>query len=121
MMVALGKPILGCFISGDEETIRATLRIGYQFLLILAAFFPLLYVLYIIRACLQGMGNTVLPMMSSIGQLVMRTGCALLLPLVIGESGVFWGEVLAWICADLILMAGYLRAMKKYHIEEIQQ
>ncbi len=112
VMLTLGKPILGCFISGDEETIKATIRIGYQFLMVLAGFFPLLYVLYIIRACLQGMGNTILPMVSSIGQLVMRTGCALLLPLLIGESGVFWGEILAWICADVILYAGYLRTMR---------
>ena len=35
------------------------------------------------------MGNSLLPMISSIVQLVMRTGCALLLPALIGESGVF--------------------------------
>ncbi len=113
IMLILGKPIMACFISGEEELIRATLLIGYRFLVILAGFFPFLYILHIIRACLQGMGNTILPMGSSVGQLVMRIGCAILLPSLIGENGVFWGEVLAWVCADVILVVGYLNIMKK--------
>lgn len=120
VMLIFGRFILGCFITGDEETVNTTLRIGYQFLVILAGFFPLLYVLYVTRACIQGIGNTVLPMISSIGQLIMRTGCALLLPPVIGEIGVFFGEVFAWVCADIILIWGYFYCMRKYQMISVE-
>ena len=88
IMVFFGKPVLGCFLTGDSVTVEGAMRIGYHFLLVLAVFFPFLYILYVTRSCIQGMGNSLLPMISSIVQLVMRTGCALLLPALIGESGV---------------------------------
>ena len=113
IMILGGKTILGCFLAGNEATIRATIKIGYQFLMILAIFFPLLYILYIIRSCIQGVGNTVLPMISSIIQLLMRTGCALILPVYIGENGVFWGEVFAWTGADIFLMLSYFYLIRK--------
>ena len=113
IMVFFGKPVLGCFLTGDSVTVEGAMRIGYHFLLVLAVFFPFLYILYVTRSCIQGMGNSLLPMISSIVQLVMRTGCALLLPALIGESGVFYGEVCAWLGADLLLAFSYFYCMKK--------
>lgn len=114
IMVFLGKPVLGCFLTGDSVTVEGAMRIGYHFLLVLAFFFPFLYILYVTRSCIQGVGNSLLPMISSIVQLVMRTGCALLLPALIGESGVFYGEVCAWLGADLLLAFSYFYCMRKF-------
>lgn len=103
VMLVFGRPILMCFLSGEEGVLVQTVETGYTFLRILAAFFWLLYLLYIIRACVQGMGNTILPMCSSLLQLVMRVVCALFLTVRMGQNGVFWGEVCAWILADVFL------------------
>ncbi len=116
IMIFLGKPILKCFITGEFDTVINTIKIGYNFLKILSAFFPLLYVLYIMRSCLQGMGRTVSPLLSSIAQLVMRVSCALILTNLIGEEGVFWGEILAWIAADTILIISYYKFMSNQNI-----
>ncbi len=113
IMLFFGKMILSCFIAADAETEQATIQIGYQFLKILAVFFPLLYILYVTRACIQGMGNTLLPMISSIAQLIMRMGCAFILTRFIGKTGVFWGEIFAWIGADIILLFSYYYYLKK--------
>ena len=121
IMVLFGKTILSCFITGEEAMVQATIQIGYQFLLILAVFFPLLYILYVTRACIQGIGNTVLPMISSMVQLVMRMGCALLLPRFIGETGVFWGEILAWVGADIFLVISYFYYMNHKQLEYNRQ
>lgn len=107
VMVLFGKPIMQCFVTGTADTVGQMLSVGYEFLLILAVFFPLLYLLYIWRACIQGMGNTLIPMTSSMIQLVMRVLCAVLLTKVIGQSGVFWGEILAWLGADALLLLTY--------------
>lgn len=103
VMLVFGRAILMCFLSGEEGVLVQTVETGYTFLRILAAFFWLLYLLYIIRACVQGMGNTILPMCSSLLQLVMRVVCALFLTVRMGQNGVFWGEVCAWILADVFL------------------
>ncbi|MDE5717029.1 MAG: MATE family efflux transporter [Lachnospiraceae bacterium] len=103
VMLTFGESILECFLSGEEKVLIETLTVGCTFLKILAAFFWLLYLLYIIRACVQGMGNTLLPMCSSFLQLAMRVGCAFFLTGRIGQAGVFWGEICAWFLADLFL------------------
>jgi len=113
VMLFGGKEILNLFIGGEIENTKKAIEIGYQYLEILAVFFPLLYLLYIWRACLQGLGNTVLPMLSSFMQLFMRVVCALVLTGYIGQQGVFWGEIFAWLAADLFLAVCYFRIMKK--------
>ena len=109
IMILEGYKILMLFISGNVENVRDALLIGSEYLKILAMFFPLLYLLYIWRACIQGMGNTFLPMLSSVLQLIMRVFCALILTQYVGNQGIFWGEVLAWVAADVFLLICYIQ------------
>ncbi len=104
IMLFAGKPILGLFITTTEMDVTTALSIGYRFLRILAFGFPLLYVLYIVRACVQGLGDSFFPMLSSFIQVIMRVGCALFLTRAIGFTGIFWGELCAWIGADIFLV-----------------
>lgn len=71
VMLLGGREILNLFIGGEIENTQKVIEIGYQYLKILAVFFPLLYLLYIWRACIQGLGNTVLLMLSSFMQLLL--------------------------------------------------
>lgn len=52
------------------------------------------------------------PMLSSFAQLAMRLLCAVVLTKFIGSDGIFWGEVSAWLFADMILFAVYWKQMK---------
>ena len=52
-------------------------------------------------------------MVSGFAEFFMRTGAALLLPLAVGESGIFYAEILAWLGADLILVPSYFLVMHK--------
>ena len=110
-MFALGRQILGLFIdptAGGE----AAMGVACEYLYVMSACLPVLYVLYVIRSTLHGMGDTMTPMLSGVAEFVMRTGSALLLPRFIGYPGVFWAEVLAWAGADVILAIGYIRARR---------
>lgn len=118
VMIFAGDKIVSCFISGSTESVIRTTQIAHDFLMVLAVFFPLLYILFTVRGCVQGMGNSVLPMVSSFIQLVMRVGCALLLTRAIGEYGVFWGEVFAWIGADLLLIYGVFKGLNRKVLNE---
>lgn len=103
IMIVSGKAVLGLFIAESRTERAAAIRTGYQFLCILAAFFPFLYILYILRACIQGMGDSAVPVFSSLIQTAMRVACAVVLTRYIGNTAIFWGEIMAWLGADVFL------------------
>lgn len=113
LMLIFGRLILGCFITADGGTGEAALAVAFHYLSIMALCLPVLYLLHVVRSCIQGLGNTVLPMLSGVAEFVMRTGAALILPTLFGESGIFYAEVLAWLGADMILIPSYFYVMKK--------
>lgn len=112
-MILFGKVILSGFISGTPEQVSATLKIAYEYLFIMSIFLPVLYILHLYRSILQGLGNTLLPMASGIAEFVMRTAAVMVLPALMGLSGIFYGEVLAWVGADIILIPSYIHIMRK--------
>lgn len=113
VMIFAGKWILLCFINGDAKTTAETLAIAYHYLFIMSIFLPVLYYLHVTRSCIQGLGNTVLPMVSGCAEFGMRTGAALLLPMALGQNGIFYAEIAAWAGADLILFFSFFYCMRK--------
>lgn len=78
----------------------------------MSSFLWVLYILHIVRSVIQGMGNTVIPLVSGIFEFIMRTGATLILPVLFGENGILFAEVLAWMGADLVLIPGYFYMRK---------
>lgn len=113
IMLGFGRWILAWFMPENAASGEAALEIAYRYLAIMSLCLPVLYVLHITRSCIQGLGNTLLPMASGVAEFVMRTGAALLLPVLFGENGIMYAEVLAWLGADLILVPSYLYMMWK--------
>lgn len=107
IMLLTGRFLVGSFITGSPGEVLAATDIAYHYLAIMSIFLPILYLLHLYRSSLQGMGDTVLPMASGIAEFVMRTGAALTLPRLLGQEGIFYAEVLAWVGADLILITAY--------------
>ena len=107
IMLLLGNQIVGMFISGTPEEAEQATQVAYTYLSIMSVCLPVLYVLHVTRSAVQGMGNTVLPMVSGIAEFIMRTGGVLFLPPLLNENGIFIAEVLAWAGADIILIPSY--------------
>ena len=107
ILIPFGKVILHLFVSGDASSTNQVLDVAYHYLFIMLLFLSILYLLHTFRSCLQGMGNTIVPMISGIAELSMRVGIALLLPRFIGQEGIFYAEIFAWAGADLILIPAY--------------
>ena len=89
------------------------MAIAYRYLAIMSVCLPVLYILHVTRAAIQGMGNTVLPMLSGVAEFIMRTVSALLLPRLWGENGIFYAEIMAWMGADVILVISYFLVVRK--------
>ena len=116
-MLAFAEPIIGAFVSGTAEEVAAATAVGVTYLGIMSICLPILYILHVTRSAVQGMGNTVLPMVSGIAEFVMRTGGVLLLPALMGENGIFIAEVLSWLGADLILVPSYFVMLKRISLK----
>lgn len=108
VMLLVGKPLLGLFISGSESDRLSTIATAYEFLSVMSISLPILYVLHVVRSSLQGMGRSVMTMISGVAEFCVRTVVALTLPAVFGYHALFWGEVFAWIGADVVLIISYV-------------
>ena len=113
LMLVFGKGILGWFISGTPEEFEQTLQIAYYYLAVMSICLPILYILHITRSAIQGMGNTILPLVSGIAEFVMRAATAVFLPMLIGEHGIFYAEIMAWTGAVVILIISYFLVIRK--------
>lgn len=107
LMILFGKYVLLLFISGEPEEVAAVLEVAYTYLSIMCSVLFILYLLHLYRSALQGMGDTVIPMVSGIAELTMRISCALLLPIWLGQFGIYFAEIAAWTGAAVILAAFY--------------
>lgn len=113
VMLIFGQTIVGAFISGTPAEVVEATRTGYTYLSIMSICLPVLYILHVTRSAIQGMGNTVLPMVSGVAEFCMRTGGVLLLPALLGENGIFVAEVMAWFGADMILIPSYFITFRR--------
>ena len=113
-MLVFGKFILGSFISGTPEEFDSALDIAYRYLRVMSFGLPLLYILYVVRSSLQGLGNASYPFLSGIAELIVRVAVALILPGLVGMEGIFFAEVLAWLGADIVLIAGWFVTLRKH-------
>jgi len=106
-----GRLLLSLFIesSADPEVMNVALR----YLRTMAATLWSLYFLYVYRSALQGMGDTVMPMVSGLVEGVMRVGAAMLLTRLMGETGIYYAESAAWIGAAILLAASYFYRIRK--------
>ena len=114
-MFLFGKSILSLFISGEPQQTQEVLAIAFKYLSIMAAMLWVLYFLYVYRSALQGLGDTLMPMVSGMAEFAMRISAALILPHFIGRDGIFLAEVTAWSGATVILCISYYVRMHKYH------
>lgn len=114
IMIVIGRGILSLFVSGDPQQVEQVLDIAYKYLFIMAIFLWTLYLLYVYRSAIQGLGNTLIPLASGIAEFCMRVGVALLLPRIIGENGIFYAEIFAWAGAAVLLIISYRVIIKKY-------
>lgn len=113
VMILWGRPLLRLFMEDDPALVEQVLNVGYRFLVIMAIGLWWLYMLFVYRSVLQGMGETFLTMLSGLVELIMRLGCVLLLPVVIGEWGVYLAEIMAWIGAAIWLVVCYYLCLRK--------
>ena len=114
VMLIFGRPITMIFISREDPALAlAAGNIAYWYLCAMAVSLPVLYLLYVYQAGLQGMGNTVVPMLSGMLEFILRVSLSFVVSYTGYRYGIFGAEVSAWWGAAIFLILGYLRHYRK--------
>lgn len=107
------EPILSLFVDSGTADGTEVMRYGTEYLLIMCAFLPVLYLLHIFRAGINALGNTTIPLLSGIVEFLMRVGVVLIFPSLLGYHAIFYAEIIAWCGAALLLCICYLMRLRK--------
>lgn len=109
IMRVWGTDIIESFIGSATKEI---INIAHNYLLISTLFYFFLGQLFIYRNALQGMGETLFPLLACIAELIMRAFAAVYLAIKFGYTGIFYAGPIAWISASATLFFGYLWSIK---------
>lgn len=114
VMLVFGRQITMIFISREDPVLAADAgNIAYWYLCAMSISLPVLYLLYVYQSGLQGMGNTVVPMVSGILEFVLRVSLSITIAVTGFQYGIFGAEVSAWWGAAIFLMISYFRHYNK--------
>ena len=106
----VAEPLIRFLLTdGTPESIR----IGVESFRISAIFLCSMYLMCEFRAAIQGMGNVVYPMLSGFSELILRVAAVLLLPMVLGRSGLYFVDASAWVPTMALMMFGYASVLRR--------
>lgn len=106
----LAEPLIRFLLADASDEV---IRIGTEALRVQGLFLPGMYLLCEFRAAIQGMGNAIYPMLSGFSELAMRILACLLLPLALGQAGLYFVDAAAWIPTMLLMVIGYYAVLRK--------
>lgn len=109
-----GKEMIGILITGEPKELQQIIQVGYEYLVILAFTVPLMFLLCLYRAGLQGMGSTLVPTLSGFVELGIRIISVSLLPGILNKWAVYFATPLGWLAAALLLGASYHQMYRRY-------
>ena len=108
VMILFGRTITMLFISSESEQLAAAAgQTAYVYLCVMAAMLPVLYLLYVYRSALQGIGNARIPLIAGLIEFVIRVSGAVIVSLSGWQEGIFAAEVGAWVGAAVLLSVSY--------------
>ena len=109
--------MIGLFIKNGDENI---INIAKGYLDISTLFYFFLGQIFIFRNALQGMGQSVIPMIASVIELLMRSFAAVYLATKMGYAGIYYASPIAWVGAALVVSVGYWHTIRqlKYRLRE---
>jgi putative MATE family efflux protein len=116
--LGLGVPMTGLFLNGASGEAAAyyseMINYSMEFLIYQSIFYPCLGIIFIYRNTLQGIGKSAVTTIAGVTELAGRSVTAFILVKYIGYVGVCLSNPIAWVAADIFLLATYYITMRKY-------
>lgn len=92
---------------GQTGNLEGIFDASTRYLRLSACLYPFLFMIFIFRNALQGIGKTFWPLMAGVAELLQRGISSFILPKIYGYSGVIIVDCLAWVVACTILTVSY--------------
>ncbi|MGH0052224.1 MAG: MATE family efflux transporter [Sphaerochaetaceae bacterium] len=87
-----------------------------QYLSLISYFFIPLGIIFVFRNTCQGLGSGLIPMLSSLQELLFRSLAAFILPGMLGYTGIILSSPLAWVAAAILLIFAYRFQIRHFHL-----
>lgn len=110
IVILFGEQLVTLFVSSKETHV---LSLSQTYFNVNGSMYWVLSILFIIRYTLQGLGQSIIPTIAGIMELFMRSFAAIFLTAILGFIGAAMASPLAWIGSVLVLLASYLKAVKR--------
>ena len=105
-----GAQLTGIFLDAPDPAVTAY---AVEFLRIVGAGYCLLTLVNVVRFSIQGLGFSVLAILSGVMEMIARCFAGLVIASHIGFAAVAMGHPLAWLFADIFLIPAFLLCRKK--------
>jgi len=113
VVFAFGKNLIQIFLDVSADGGAEAFRVAWKYLLYMSYFMIVLYLIYVFRTVLQGMGNSFWSMVSGVGELVMRVFLGKAVYTYVGVEILYFVEPAAWVAALLLVAIPYLWHRKR--------
>ena len=110
MIFTIGEHMVQIFVKEDNQEV---IRQAKAYLNISVLFYFFLGQIFICRNALQGLGKPLIPVISSVAELLLRSFAAIVLAANFGYVGICLASPIAWIGASLIVALGYRYTIKQ--------
>ncbi len=110
MIFTIGENMVQIFVKEDNQEV---IRQAKAYLNISVLFYFFLGQIFIYRNALQGLGKPLMPVISSVAELLLRSFAAIVLAANFGYVGICLASPIAWIGASLIVAIGYRYTIKQ--------
>ena len=110
--ILFGADIMHMFVGDGQEKI---IEYGQQFLIINGVCYWMLAILFILRCALQGLGQSFVPTLAGVMELIMRVVAAIFLVDAFGYIGACMSNPLAWLGACIPLVIAFYITMREFN------
>lgn len=109
-VIFFGHSLMKLFVSSSETRV---FELAQTYFNINGSLYWILAVLFILRYTLQGLGQSKIPTIAGMMELLMRSFAAIILTGLLGYAGAAAASPLAWAGSVAVLLYSYLRSMKQ--------
>lgn len=113
----VGEEMIHIITNDANENIINT---GKSYLNISTLFYFFLGQIFIFRNTLQGMGQSMIPLIAGFTELIMRSFAAIYLADRLGYIGICYASPIAWVGASLVVAIGYMVTIRKINAQFIK-
>ncbi|WP_426288655.1 MATE family efflux transporter [Enterococcus durans] len=109
-VIFFGHSLMKLFVSSSETKV---FELAQTYFNINGSLYWILAILFILRYTLQGLGQSKIPTIAGMMELLMRSFAAIILTGMLGYAGAAAASPLAWAGSVAVLLYSYLRSMKQ--------